>query len=64
MRPWAPTCASVLKLDDTLFTLKLTPNLAHALSVYGVAREAVGADRRAAEAAGVPARCHRHMTPG
>ena len=29
----------VLKLDDTLFTLKLTPNLAHALSVYGVARE-------------------------
>ena len=28
-----------LKLDDTLFTLKLTPNLAHALSVYGVARE-------------------------
>ncbi len=29
----------VLSLDDTLFTLKLTPNLAHALSVYGVARE-------------------------
>ena len=29
----------VLKLDDTLFTLKLTPNLAHCLSVYGVARE-------------------------
>jgi phenylalanyl-tRNA synthetase beta chain len=29
----------VLKLDDVLFTLKLTPNLAHALSVYGVARE-------------------------
>ncbi len=29
----------VLRLDDTLFTLKLTPNLAHALSVYGVARE-------------------------
>lgn len=28
-----------LGLDDTLFTLKLTPNLAHALSVYGVARE-------------------------
>ena len=39
MRPWARTCASVLKLDDTLFTLKLTPNLAHALSVFGVARE-------------------------
>ena len=29
----------LLKLDDTLFTLKLTPNLAHCLSVYGVARE-------------------------
>jgi phenylalanyl-tRNA synthetase beta chain len=29
----------VLRLDDTLFTLKLTPNLAHALSVFGVARE-------------------------
>jgi phenylalanyl-tRNA synthetase beta chain len=29
----------VLKLDDMVFTLKLTPNLAHALSVYGVARE-------------------------
>ena len=28
-----------LHLDDTLFTLKLTPNLAHCLSVYGVARE-------------------------
>jgi phenylalanyl-tRNA synthetase beta chain len=29
----------VLALDDFVFTLKLTPNLAHALSVYGVARE-------------------------
>ncbi len=28
-----------LALDDTLFTLKLTPNLAHGLSVLGVARE-------------------------
>jgi len=28
-----------LNLDDTLFTLKLTPNLAHCLSIYGVARE-------------------------
>jgi phenylalanyl-tRNA synthetase beta chain len=26
-------------LDDMLFTLKLTPNLAHCLSVYGIARE-------------------------
>ncbi len=28
-----------LALDDTIFTLKLTPNLGHALSVFGVARE-------------------------
>ena len=38
----APLGSSVrdyLKLDDTLFTLKLTPNLAHCLSVYGIARE-------------------------
>jgi phenylalanyl-tRNA synthetase beta chain len=28
-----------MMLDDTLFTLKLTPNLAHCLSVYGIARE-------------------------
>ena len=38
----APLGANVrdwLKLDDTVFTLKLTPNLAHGLSVFGVARE-------------------------
>jgi phenylalanyl-tRNA synthetase beta chain len=38
----APVGADIrqhLQLDDTLFTLKLTPNLAHALSVYGIARE-------------------------
>lgn len=28
-----------LQLDDALLTLKLTPNLAHCLSVYGIARE-------------------------
>ncbi|MCB2022224.1 MAG: phenylalanine--tRNA ligase subunit beta [Burkholderiaceae bacterium] len=28
-----------LQLDDMLFTLKLTPNLAHGLSVFGIARE-------------------------
>ena len=28
-----------LRLDDTLLTLKLTPNLAHCLSVHGIARE-------------------------
>ena len=42
LAPDAPVGADVrevLQLDDMLFTLKLTPNLAHALSVYGVARE-------------------------
>lgn len=28
-----------LRLDDSIFTLKLTPNLAHGLSVHGIARE-------------------------
>ncbi len=38
----APVGADIrewLQLDDTVFTLKLTPNLAHGLSVWGVARE-------------------------
>ncbi len=38
----APTGLDIrrhLALDDTLFTLKLTPNLGHALSVRGIARE-------------------------
>ena len=38
----APVGLSVrdwLRLDDTDFILKLTPNLAHGLSVFGVARE-------------------------
>ncbi len=42
LAPDAPVGTDVrewLDLDDTLFTLKLTPNLAHALSVFGVARE-------------------------
>lgn len=30
---------SYLQLDDLIFTLKLTPNLSHCLSVYGIARE-------------------------
>lgn len=37
--PLGQDIRELLKLDDTLFTLKLTPNLAHCLSVYGVARE-------------------------
>jgi phenylalanyl-tRNA synthetase beta chain len=42
LAPNAPPGADLrqwLKLDDTLFTLKLTPNLGHVLSVWGVARE-------------------------
>ena len=37
--PLGRNLRDVLQLDDTLFTLKLTPNLGHCLSVYGVARE-------------------------
>jgi phenylalanyl-tRNA synthetase beta chain len=37
--PLGADVRQVLNLDDHLFTLKLTPNLAHGLSVYGVARE-------------------------
>jgi phenylalanyl-tRNA synthetase beta chain len=37
--PLGQNIRDYLNLDDTLFTLKLTPNLAHCLSVYGVARE-------------------------
>ena len=37
--PIGQSIRDVLQLDDTVFTLKLTPNLGHCLSVYGVARE-------------------------
>ena len=37
--PLGQDIRNYLNLDDTLFTLKLTPNLAHCLSVYGIARE-------------------------
>src|SRR5689334_4744783 len=37
--PLGQNVRELMRLDDTLFTLKLTPNLAHALSVYGIARE-------------------------
>ena len=49
----------LLQLDDQIFTLKLTPNLAHALSVFGVAREVAaltGAPLRPPPAAPVAAR--------
>ncbi|MEO8299351.1 MAG: phenylalanine--tRNA ligase subunit beta [Burkholderiales bacterium] len=37
--PLGADLRDVLRLDDTLFTLKLTPNLGHCLSVFGIARE-------------------------
>ena len=37
--PLGTDIRACLNLDDTLFTLKLTPNLAHCLSVFGIARE-------------------------
>jgi phenylalanyl-tRNA synthetase beta chain len=44
----------VLQLDDMLFTLKLTPNLAHCLSVYGVAREVAALTGAPLATPGVP----------
>ena len=37
--PVGANVRDVLKLDDHVFTLKLTPNLGHALGVFGIARE-------------------------
>ncbi|MEO6625842.1 MAG: phenylalanine--tRNA ligase subunit beta, partial [Burkholderiaceae bacterium] len=37
--PLGQNVRDFLRLDDCLMTVKLTPNLAHCLSVYGVARE-------------------------
>jgi phenylalanyl-tRNA synthetase beta chain len=55
----------LLNLDDTLFTLKLTPNLGHVLSVYGVAREVAaltGAPLNVPAFAPMPVR-HRDKLP-
>ena len=51
-----------LALDDTIFTLKLTPNLGHALSVFGVARELAaitGAPLKRPEFSAQPVRADR-----
>lgn len=37
--PLGQSVRDVLHLDEKMFTLKLTPNLAHCQSVYGIARE-------------------------
>ncbi len=51
--PLGEDVRKVLALDDHLFTLKLTPNLGHCLSVYGMAREVSALTGCAAEDAGV-----------
>lgn len=53
-----------LALDDTLFTLKLTPNLGHCLSVFGIAREVAaltGAPLKAPAFAPVPPQHDRKL---
>jgi len=63
----APVGADIrrhLALDDTLFTLKLTPNLGHALSVYGIAREVAaltGAPLKTPAFAAAPVRHERKL---
>jgi phenylalanyl-tRNA synthetase beta chain len=54
-----------LDLDDTLFTLKLTPNLAHCLSVVGVARELAALTATPLRLPEVPriAPTHDHVLP-
>ena len=64
----APVGADIrehLQLDDTLITLKLTPNLAHCLSVAGIARELsalTGAPLTLPEVAAVPL-AHQDVQP-
>jgi len=64
----APVGANIreyLALDDTLFTLKLTPNLAHCLSVYGVARELAALTGAELQPLGFPAviPAHQNILP-
>lgn len=56
--PLGQNVRDYLRLDDTLLTIKLTPNLAHGLSVYGIARELsalTGAPLQTPQIAAVPA---------
>ena len=62
--PLGKNIREYLQLDDTLFTLKLTPNLAHCLSVYGIARELsalTGASLQAPSFPAVPASNHDQL---
>jgi phenylalanyl-tRNA synthetase beta chain len=53
--PLGADVRQVLELDDALFTLKLTPNLAHALSVQGIAREVSALTGTPMQASEIPA---------
>ncbi|MCP5260820.1 MAG: phenylalanine--tRNA ligase subunit beta [Burkholderiaceae bacterium] len=52
--PLGQNVRETLRLDDALLTVKLTPNLAHCLSVYGVAREAAALTGAALRMPGFP----------
>jgi phenylalanyl-tRNA synthetase beta chain len=54
-----------LGLDDNLLTLKLTPNLGHCLSVYGIARELAALTSAPLRAPSFPAikPTHEHVLP-
>jgi phenylalanyl-tRNA synthetase beta chain len=63
--PLGADVREVLALDDHLITLKLTPNLGHCLSVFGVARELsalTGAPLKAPSFPPVPV-AHRNTLP-
>ena len=58
--PIGTNIRDLLKLDDTVFTLKLTPNLGHCLSVFGVAREVAAITGAPLKVAGFPAVATTH----
>ena len=53
--PLGQDVRETLRLDDSLMTVKLTPNLAHCLSVYGVAREVAALTGAPLQSPGFPA---------
>ena len=50
----------VMQLDDVLLTLKLTPNLAHGLSVFGIARELAALTGAPLQTPSIPAVASAH----
>jgi phenylalanyl-tRNA synthetase beta chain len=58
--PIGQSIRDYLKLDDTLFTIKLTPNLGHCLSVFGVAREVAAITGAPLKVIGFPAVAAAH----